>query len=244
MLRTRFSEYIRAITGKKNNGEDIQEEIFQKYRDTAVYQHFRKCGLECIQIQAIDNSVNNINLLRLENYYMQNFNTLGGLNYQLNYVPPEALAQPLVPSCKKLNGKQNKSLFEFIQAKKEAELKKLAQEKAQKELGPMKQLQLQVLELNSIKDQLTQEKEELEIKLKVASQQIDNLIVERDEYKKQISDFKKIMSSESQLHTVEEGDAEEFDDMMEQLLEGDRANRNEGTQNMETDDNINDSQSS
>ena len=69
--------------------------------------------------------------------------------------------------------------------------------------------------------------------LKVASQQIDNLIVERDEYKKQISDFKKIMSSESQLHTVEEGGAEEFDDMMEQLLEGDRVNRNEGTQNME-----------
>ena len=41
------------------------------------------------------------------------------------------------------------------------------------------------------------EKEELEIKLsqrdkelKVASQQINNLIVERDECKKQISDFK------------------------------------------------------
>ena len=49
-------------------------------------------------------------------------------------------------------------------------------------------------------------------------------------------------NSESQLHTVEEGDAEEFDEMMEQLLEGDRVNRNEGTQNMETDDNINDSQ--
>ena len=119
-------------------------------------------------------------------------------------------------------------------------------------VGYTKQLELQVLELYSIKDQLTQErmeKEELEIKLgqrdkelKVASQQINNLIVERDEYKKQISDFKKIMSSESQLHTVEEGDTEEFDDMMEQLLEGDRVNRNEGTQNMETDDNINDSQ--
>ena len=41
---------------------------------------------------------------------------------------------------------------------------------------------------------------------------------------------------------MEEGDAEEFDDMVEQFLEGDRVNRNEGTQNMETDDNINDSQ--
>ena len=188
MLRTRFSEYIRAITRKKDNGEDIQD---QKYQDTAVYQHFRKCGLECIQIQAIDNSVNNINLLRLENYYMQNFNTLGGLNYQLNYVPPEALAQPLVPSCKKLNGQQNKSLFEFIQAKKEAELKKLTLEKAQKE--PEEQFRIETL--NKEIDQLTQEKEELEIKLKVASQQINNLIVEGDEYKKQISDFKKIMSS-------------------------------------------------
>merc|ERR1712117_102145 len=50
-------------------------------------------------------------------------------------------------------------------------------------------------------------------------------------------------NSESQLHTVEEGDAEEaFDEMMEQLLEGERISRVEGSQNMETDDTINDSQ--
>ena len=50
-------------------------------------------------------------------------------------------------------------------------------------------------------------------------------------------------NSESQLHTVEEGDAEEFDEMMEQLLEGaDPIVRVESAQNMETDDTINDSQ--
>merc|ERR1719431_190116 len=61
-------------------------------------------------------------------------------------------------------------------------------------------------------------------------------------------------NSESQLHTVEEGDAEDFDDMMEQLLEQDRGEgallevaviaRGEASQNMETDpdDTINDSQ--
>merc|ERR1719367_2545808 len=55
-------------------------------------------------------------------------------------------------------------------------------------------------------------------------------------------------NSESQLHTVEEGDAEEFDEMMEQLLEGDRGEsallevvvRNEGGQSMETDETMND----
>merc|ERR1719270_3221467 len=67
-------------------------------------------------------------------------------------------------------------------------------------VGYTKQLELQVLELYSIKDQLTQErmeKEDLEIKLgqrekelKMASQQINNLIVERDTYKRQISDLK------------------------------------------------------
>ena len=67
-------------------------------------------------------------------------------------------------------------------------------------VGYTKQLELQVLELYSVKDQLTQErmeKEELEIKLgqrdkelKMASQQINNLIVERDTYKRQISDLK------------------------------------------------------
>jgi len=59
-------------------------------------------------------------------------------------------------------------------------------------------------------------------------------------------------NSESQLHTVEEGDAEDFDEMMEQLLEQDRGDtallevavisRGETSQNMETDDTINDSQ--
>merc|ERR1711892_345316 len=59
-------------------------------------------------------------------------------------------------------------------------------------------------------------------------------------------------NSESQLHTVEEGDGEDFDDMMEQLLEQDRGEqallevaviaRGESGQNMETDDTINDSQ--
>ena len=57
-------------------------------------------------------------------------------------------------------------------------------------------------------------------------------------------------NSESQLHTVEEADTEDFDEMMEQLLEGDRGEsallevvvRNEGGQNMETDETINDSQ--
>merc|ERR1712172_449770 len=50
-------------------------------------------------------------------------------------------------------------------------------------------------------------------------------------------------NSESQLHTVEEGDAEEFDEMMDQLLEGDgRLGRADSSQNMETDDTINDSQ--
>ena len=67
-------------------------------------------------------------------------------------------------------------------------------------VGYTKQLEIQVLELYTIKDQLTQErmeKEELEIKLgqrekelKIASQQINNLIVERDTYKRQISDLK------------------------------------------------------
>merc|ERR1719376_1737925 len=59
-------------------------------------------------------------------------------------------------------------------------------------------------------------------------------------------------NSESQLHTVEEGDGEDFDEMMEQLLEQDRGEgsllevaviaRGEASQNMETDDTINDSQ--
>jgi len=59
-------------------------------------------------------------------------------------------------------------------------------------------------------------------------------------------------NSESQLHTVEEGDGEDFDDMMEQLLEQDRGEqallevaviaRGESGQNMETDETINDSQ--
>ena len=50
-------------------------------------------------------------------------------------------------------------------------------------------------------------------------------------------------NSESQLHTVEEGDTEEFDEMMDQLLEGDgRLGRADSSQNMETDDTINDSQ--
>eukprot|EP00092_Neocalanus_flemingeri_P041280 GFUD01044951.1.p1 GENE.GFUD01044951.1~~GFUD01044951.1.p1 ORF type:complete len:4316 (+),score=1501.53 GFUD01044951.1:136-13083(+) len=59
-------------------------------------------------------------------------------------------------------------------------------------------------------------------------------------------------NSESQLHTVEEGDGEDFDEMMEQLLEQDRGEgtllevavitRGENGQNMETDDTINDSQ--
>ena len=50
-------------------------------------------------------------------------------------------------------------------------------------------------------------------------------------------------NSESQLHTVEEGDTEEFDEMMDQLLEGEgRIGRTDGSQNMETDDTINDSQ--
>jgi len=59
-------------------------------------------------------------------------------------------------------------------------------------------------------------------------------------------------NSESQLHTVEEGDAEDFDEMMEQLLEQDRGDtallevavisRGDTSQNMETDDTINDSQ--
>merc|ERR1719318_213702 len=53
-------------------------------------------------------------------------------------------------------------------------------------------------------------------------------------------------NSESQLHTVEEGDGEDFDEMMEQLLEQDRGDaallevaviaRGETGQNMETDD--------
>merc|ERR1712098_493208 len=46
-------------------------------------------------------------------------------------------------------------------------------------------------------------------------------------------------NSESQLHTVKEGDAEEFDEMMEQLLD---RRELDGSQNMETDDTINDSQ--
>merc|ERR1719412_1173178 len=49
-------------------------------------------------------------------------------------------------------------------------------------------------------------------------------------------------NSESQLHTVEEGDVEEFDEMMDQLLEGERIGRSDGSQNMETEDTINDSQ--
>ena len=67
-------------------------------------------------------------------------------------------------------------------------------------VGYTKQLELQVLELLNIKDQLTQErmeKEDMMIKLeqkdkelKMASQQISNLIVERDTYKRQISDLK------------------------------------------------------
>ena len=49
-------------------------------------------------------------------------------------------------------------------------------------------------------------------------------------------------NSESQLHTVEEIN-EEFDEMMDQLLEGDgRIGRSDGSQNMETEDTINDSQ--
>ena len=49
-------------------------------------------------------------------------------------------------------------------------------------------------------------------------------------------------NSESQLHTVEEGDVEEFDEMMDQLLDGERIGRSDGSQNMETEDTINDSQ--
>ena len=66
--------------------------------------------------------------------------------------------------------------------------------------GYAKQLELQVLELLNIKDQMEQErmeKEDLEVKLaqrdkelKLASQQINNLIMERDSFKRQISDLK------------------------------------------------------
>jgi len=58
-------------------------------------------------------------------------------------------------------------------------------------------------------------------------------------------------NSESQLHTVEEGEGEDFDEMMEQLLEQDRGEgallevaviARDAAQNMETDDTINDSQ--
>merc|ERR1719507_1750829 len=59
-------------------------------------------------------------------------------------------------------------------------------------------------------------------------------------------------NSESQLHTVEEGDGEDFDDMMEQLLEGERAGEalldvvvgraDLTAASMDTEDTINDSQ--
>merc|ERR1719427_610628 len=59
-------------------------------------------------------------------------------------------------------------------------------------------------------------------------------------------------NSESQLHTVKEGDTEDSDDMMEQLVEHDRVEgallevavtaRGENGQNMETDDTINGNQ--
>ena len=66
--------------------------------------------------------------------------------------------------------------------------------------GYAKQLELQVLELLNVKDQLEQErmeKDDLEVKLaqrekelKLATQQINNLVVERDTFKRQISDLK------------------------------------------------------
>jgi len=66
--------------------------------------------------------------------------------------------------------------------------------------GYAKQLELQVLELLNVKDQLEQErmeKDDLEVKLaqrekelKLATQKINNLVVERDTFKRQISDLK------------------------------------------------------